>query len=54
MKGPSEDALVLLGREKKVITSKEGGSDLGWKGGGTRGVCVGRGEPDLVLGEGKD
>ena len=31
LKGPSEDALVPLGREKKVITSGEGGRDLGGK-----------------------
>jgi hypothetical protein len=52
LKSPSEDASISLGREKKAITSGEGGRDLGGKvdGGGVRG----RGEPDLVLGEGKD
>ena len=52
LKCPSEEASVPLGREKKAITSGEGGWDLeekvngAWGGGG-------RGEPDLVLGEGK-
>jgi hypothetical protein len=50
MKCPSEDASVPLGREKKAITSGEGGRDLGGKvGGGIRGS----GEPYQVLGEGK-
>jgi hypothetical protein len=31
LKCPSEDASVPLGREKKVITSGEGGRDLGGK-----------------------
>ena len=31
LKGPSEDASVPLGREKKAITSGEGGRDLGGK-----------------------
>ena len=31
LKCPSEDASVPLGREKKVITSREGGRDLGGK-----------------------
>jgi hypothetical protein len=47
LKCPSEDAPVPLGREKKAMTSGEGGRDLGGKGG------RGRGEPDLVLGEEK-
>jgi hypothetical protein len=50
----SKEALVPLVREKEAITSGEGGRDLGRKvdwGGGGAGGC--RGEPDLVLGEGK-
>jgi hypothetical protein len=31
LKFPSEDASVPLRREKKAITSGEGGRDLGWK-----------------------
>ena len=31
LKCPSEDASVPLGREKKAITSGEGGKDLGGK-----------------------
>ena len=31
LKGPSEDTSVPLGREKKAITSGEGGRDLGGK-----------------------
>ena len=31
LKCPSEDASVPLGREKKAITSSEGGRDLGGK-----------------------
>ena len=40
LKCPSEDASVPLGREKKAITSGEGGRDLGGKvdGGGQRGL----------------
>ena len=34
LKCPSEDASVPLGREKKAITSGEGGRDLGGKGRG--------------------
>ena len=49
LKCPSEDASVSLGREKKATTSGEGGRDLGGKVDGGRG----RGEPELVLGEGK-
>jgi hypothetical protein len=53
LKCPSEDTSVPLGREKKAITSGEGGRGLRgkvdrggeWWGGG--------GKPDLVLGEGK-
>jgi hypothetical protein len=39
LKGPSEDASVLLGREEKAITSGEGGKDLEgkWAGGGLAG-----------------
>jgi hypothetical protein len=47
LKSPSVDDLVSLWREKKAITSREGERDLGGK------VVGGRGEPDLVLGEGK-
>ena len=52
VKCPSEDASVPLGREKKGITNGERGRDWG---GGSAGRVVGggRGEPDLVLGEGK-
>ena len=50
LKRPSEDASVPLGREKKGITSGEGGIWEGkWVG---RGVCVWGGH-DLVVGEGK-
>jgi hypothetical protein len=52
MKGPSENASVLLGREKKATTSGDRERDLGGKGDGVLGV--GRGEADLVLGEEKD
>jgi hypothetical protein len=31
LKGPSEDASVPFGREKKAITSREEGRDLGRK-----------------------
>jgi hypothetical protein len=48
MKGPSEDASVPLGREKKAITSDAGQSDLGRK--WTK-VGWGRGESVLVLGK---
>jgi hypothetical protein len=34
MKGPSEDILVPLGREKEAITSAKGGRNLGGKGNG--------------------
>ena len=48
LKCPSEDTSVPHGREKKAITSGEGGRDLGGK------VDMrGRGLPDLVLDEGK-
>lgn len=53
MKGPSKDASVPLGREKKVITSgKEEGT---WEGKWTWEVkqLGKRGEPDMVLDEGK-
>ena len=51
----SEDTSVLLEREKKAITTGEGGRDLGGKVSTERveWVVEGRGEPDLVLGEGK-
>jgi hypothetical protein len=51
LKYPSEDASVLLGREKKAIISREGGKDLGGKDAGGGGGRVG--EPDQVLGKGK-
>ena len=51
-KCPSEDASVLLGREKKEITSREGGWDLGGKL-YRRGIVGKRGKSDLILGEGK-
>ena len=39
LKGPSEDASVSLGREKKVTMREEVGRDLGGKGdGGQRGT----------------
>ena len=52
---PSENTSVPLGREKKAITNGEGGRSLGgkmdtWEGGEAMGD---RGEPDLLLGEGK-
>ena len=55
VKCPSEDTSVPLGREKKAITNGEGGRSLGgkmdtWEGGEAMGD---RGEPDLLLGEGK-
>ena len=53
LKCPSEDTSVPLGREKKAITSGEGGRDLGEEMGGVGRSRGGRGEPDLVLGEGK-
>ena len=47
----NEDASVPLGREKKAITSGEGGKDLGEKvHGGSGSVGLARGERDLVLG----
>ena len=48
LKCPSEDTSVPLGREKKAITSGEGGRDRAREGVG------GRGEPDQVLGEEKE
>ena len=41
LKGPSEDASVPLGREKKAITSGKGGRDLDEKEmeGAERGTC---------------
>ena len=47
VKCPSKKASVSLGREKKAISSGERGRDLGGE------TVAGRGEPDLVLGEGK-
>ena len=49
LKGPNEEATVPFGREKKAITSREEGKDLG----GKMDEVGGRGKPDLVLGEGK-
>mgnify|MGYP007107459760 CR=1 FL=1 len=40
LKGPSEDARAPLGREKKAITSGEGGRDLGEKVDGVGGQWV--------------
>jgi hypothetical protein len=60
LKCPSEDALVPFGREKNAMfsllsgTSGQGGRSLGGKVYGGRESEVGRGEPDLVLGKGKD
>jgi hypothetical protein len=51
LKSSSKDASVPLGREKKAITSGEGGRDLGGKVDGGRNERGG--EPDLVLGKGK-
>jgi hypothetical protein len=48
LKGPSEDGSDPLGREKKATTRGEGRRDMGGKEGG------GRGEHDLILGEGKE
>jgi hypothetical protein len=65
LKCPSEDASVPVGREKKAITCGEGrrkrGREEGREGGRDLGVKVdrigrevkGRGEPYLLLGEGK-
>ena len=53
LKCPSEDASVPLGREKKAIASGERGRDLEGKWMESGGALGGRGEPDLVLGEGK-
>jgi hypothetical protein len=52
LKCPSEGTSVPLGKEKKAITSGGGGRDLGGKVDGG-GVDRGRGEPDLVSGQGK-
>ena len=53
LKYPSDDTSFPLGREKKVIRSGKSWRDLGGKVVGVgRGVSS-RGEPDLVLGEGK-
>ena len=53
LKYPSKDASVPLGREKKTITSGEGGRDLGGKVDRVGEMWWVRGEPGLVLGEGK-
>jgi hypothetical protein len=50
LKCPGEDTSVPLGREKKAITSGEGGRELGGK---VEGARRGRRKPDLVLGERK-
>jgi hypothetical protein len=50
LKSLSEDTLVPLWREKKANRSGEGGT---WEGKWTVRSLGGRGEPDLVLGEGK-
>ena len=50
LNGSSEDSPLPLGREKKGITSGEGGRDMGGK--IDRGLEE-RVEPDMVLGEGK-
>jgi len=41
LKGPSEDASVSLGREKKAITRGKGGRDL-------RGRGIGEGEGNVI------
>jgi hypothetical protein len=46
LKCPSEDTSVPLGREKKAITSGEGGRDLGGEGDRVGAVC--RGKRNLV------
>jgi hypothetical protein len=51
-KCPSEDASVPLGREKKAITSREGGRNLRGKVEGVRSLWE-KGKPDLLLGEGE-
>ena len=55
LKCPNEDVSVPLGREKKAITSGEGRRIMGGKVDKRESGrdWVGRGEPDLVLGEGK-
>jgi hypothetical protein len=53
LKCSSEDASVPLRREKKAVTSGERGRNLREKVDGRWGSCEGRGEPDLVLSEGK-
>ena len=44
LKGPSEDASVPLGREKKAITREEEGRDLG----GKVDEVEEKGQPDLL------
>jgi hypothetical protein len=53
LKCPSADTSVPPGREKKEITCGEGRKDLGGKVDGVGVVCGGRGEPNMILGEGK-
>ena len=53
LKCPS-DTSVPLGREKEAITTGKGEREGGtWEGMWMGGAVVGRGEPDLILGEGK-
>jgi hypothetical protein len=49
-KCPNEDASVPFGREKKAITSGEGGREGPERERGQEGDGWGRGEPDLVTG----
>ena len=53
LKCTNEDTSVPPGREKKAITGGEKGWDLGGKVDNDSGSLV-RGDPDLVLGEGKE
>jgi hypothetical protein len=55
LKVSSENSSVPFGRKKKAITSGEGGRERGtWEQKWTEsGGSGGRGEPDMVLGEGK-
>jgi hypothetical protein len=49
LKGPSKDASIPLGREKKAITRERGREGGTWVGKGKEEKT----EPDLVLGWGK-
>ena len=53
LKWQNEDASVSLGSEKKDITCEEGGGGAGRESGQQGGNRGWRGEPDLVLYEGK-